>query len=142
MSTATATPAVTQLTVNKFQLANHSGKTKVSYSPPEGPIVVGLPPKTPFTYSGPEGELSFTEEQITRDNTPMGTLWSVVLTQTEGASITFAVLIPPVLGNGSHTIETYAVKARKSASVSAGAVFTYEMEHLKGDAEFIRFFAL
>lgn len=103
---------------------------------------MGLPPKAPFTYSGPEGELSFTEEQITRDNTPMGTLWSVVLTQTEAASTTFAVLIPPVLGNGSHTVGTYAVKARKSASVSAGAVFTYEIEHLKGDAELIRFFAL
>ncbi len=142
MSTATATPAITQLTVNKFQLANHSGKTKVSYSPPEGPIVVGLPAKTPFLYSGPEGEFSFTEAQITRDNTPLGTLWSVVLTQTEADSITFAVLIPPVLGNGSHTIGTYAVKARKSASVSAGAVSTYETEHLKGDAEFVRFFAL
>jgi hypothetical protein len=141
MSTATAAPAATQLTVNKFQLANHSGKTKVSYSPPEGPIVVGVTPKTPFSYSGPEGELSFTEGQITRDNTPLGTLWSVVLTQSATGSTTFAVLIPPVLGNGSHTIGTYAVKARKSASVSAGAVFTYEMEHLKGDAEFVRFFA-
>jgi hypothetical protein len=142
MSTAAAAPAVTELTVNQFQLANHSGKTKVSYAPPQGPIVVGVAPKTPFVYSGPEGELRFTEEQITRDATPMGTLWSVVLTQNEAASITFAVLIPPVLGNGSHTVGTYAVKARKSASVSAGAVFTYEMEHLKGDAEFIRFFAL
>jgi len=141
MSTA-ATTAAPQLSVNKFQLASHSGNTKVSYSPPQGPIVVGLPPKTPFVYSGPEGELSFSEAQITRDDTPMGSIWSVVLTQSEASSTTLALFLPPVIGNGSHTIGTYAVKARRSGSpVIVGAVFTYEVEHLKGDAEFVRFFA-
>jgi len=141
MSTA-ATPAALQLSVNQFQLANHSSNIKVSYSPPEGPIIVGQPAKTPFVYSGPEGELRFSEAQITRDDTPIGTIWSVVLTQSEAGSTTLALVVPPVVGYGSHHIGTYAVKARKSGSpVIVGAVFTYEVEHLKGDAEFVRFLA-
>ena len=141
MSTA-AIPAALELSVNQFQFASHSGNMKVSYSPPQGPIIVGQPPKTPFVYSGPEGELRFSEAQITRDDTPMGTIWSVVLTQSEAGSTTLALVLPPVVGNGSHHIGTYAVKARKSGSpVIVGAVFTYEVEHLKGDAEFVRFLA-
>jgi hypothetical protein len=141
MSTAAA-PAALELSVNKFQLASHSGNTKVTYSPPQGPLVVGQPPKTPFVYSGPEGELSFSEAQITRTETALGTLWSVVLTQSAAGSTTFAVFLPRIVGNGSHTIGTYALKARKSGSpVIVGAELTYEVEHLKGDAECVRFFA-
>jgi hypothetical protein len=141
MSTA-ATPAASQLTVNQFELASHSGNTKVSYSPPQGPLIVGQPPKTPLVYSGPEGELRFGEAQITRDETAMGTFWCVVLTQNEAESITFALLLPPVIGDGSHKVSTYAVKARKSGSpVIVGALFSYEVEHLKGDAGFVRFLA-
>jgi hypothetical protein len=141
MSTA-ATPAALQLSINRFELASHSGAMKVSYSPDQGPIVVEQSPKTPFVYKGPEGELSFTETQITREDTPMGSLWSVVLTQSAAGSTTLSLFLPPIFGNGSHTITTYAVRTHKSGSpVIVGAGLTYEVERLKGDAEFIRFFA-
>jgi hypothetical protein len=140
---AAAIPATPQVSVNQFQLASHSGHTKVTYTPSQGPIEVGQPPKTPFVYHGPEGDLSFREDQITREETAMGSLWSVVLTQTTASSTTFALFLPPISGSESHTISTYAVKARKSGSpVAVGPEFTYEVEHLKGDASFVRLRAL
>jgi len=139
MATATTSIApVSPLTgFNQFQLVSHSGKTKVSYTPDQGPIVVGRPPATPFVYSGPEGEMSFTDNQISWQTTPMGTLLSVVFTpQIALHRKTFSLILPPVAGTGPHSITTYAVETQEVESVKPhGAQLTYQVERFQGMVE-------
>jgi len=146
MSTA-ATPAPRQLaTGNKFEFASHSGNTKVTYFPfAPGPIIAGHTVGASLAYTGPEGDHNFSSPQITQQETPLGTLISVVL-RPEGStgipgSIAFSLFLPPVdMGDSkSQTFTTYAVKTVRKDSVVLlpGPQLTYEVERLHGDAEIV-----
>jgi hypothetical protein len=104
--------------------------------------VAGVPQGSLFIYDGPEGELSFRGSAITKEETAVGAMLSVVLKPNGPAgsgSITFSLFLPPVaIGNNkSETFTTYAVKATnvKPSLLLPGARLHYEVERLKGDAQ-------
>jgi len=147
MSTA-ATPAIPATTTgNAFQFTSHSGHVKVSYNlDPNGPPRQGNPIQAPtLSYNGPEGQLSFSGSQIALADTPMGTLVSVVLKQSDAGTTTFSLFLPPVnvVTGSSQSFNTYAVKTSADNSpVSIGSPLAYDVHPYKGVAETIRFHAL
>ena len=128
---------------NKFDFSTHSGNINVTYYPTApGPIQAGEPQGSLFIYDGPEGELSFRGPAVNKQETPAGTMLSVVLKPNGPAgsgSITFSLFLPPVAigSDKSQTFTTYAVKATDVTPplLLPGARLHYEVERLKGDAQ-------
>jgi hypothetical protein len=146
MSTATtpSAPIDAQLnTGNKFDFSTHSGNINITYYPTApGPIVVGELQGSLFIYDGPEGELSFRGSEVSKQETPVGSMLSVVLKPNGPAgsgSITFALFLPSVAigSDKSQTFTTYAVKATDvtPSLLLPGSRLQYEVERLKGDAQ-------
>jgi hypothetical protein len=146
MSTAAIAtdPIATQLsTGNKFDFFTHSGNVSVTYYPTApGPIVAGELQGSLLIYDGMEGELSFRGSEITKQETPAGTMLSVVVKPNGPAgsgSITFSLFLPPVAigSDKSQTFTTYALKATnvKLPLLLPGTRLDYEVERLKGDAQ-------
>jgi hypothetical protein len=145
MSTATTptTPVAPQLSgFDEFELVNRSSSTKVTYQiTNNGPIIAGQPLDVPLlTYSGPEGQQTFSGSQIMLEDTPMGTLLSVALTPESGTNpTTFSLFLPPIVGAAGkpQNFATYAVKTHPVTSLVAvaGAQLTYEVEHFEGDTK-------
>jgi len=145
MSTAVTPAASSSTNGNTFQFVSRGGHTKVGYTlKPIGPPQAGHPFGGPsLSYEGPEGSFAFHGDQITQDDTRMGTVVSVVLKpQKDGGSMTFSLFVPPVVidGTGTQNFATYAVKTFRPGNFQRpGAQLTYEMERFKGSAEFNRF---
>ena len=146
---STATAAVPQVTTgNMFQFVSHSGPTTITYNlDPSGPLIVGQPRQAPtLSYAGPEGQLNFAGSQISQQDSPMGTLLSVVLkVNNDTGGITFSLFLPTVImGDGqSQPFTTYGVKTyQRGFTVAPGAERTYEVERFKGTAELITLHAL
>jgi len=113
---------------NAFDFVSKSGITKVTYHS-----------NAFLEYTGPEGQLSFRSNQISRQETPSGQLLSVVLKpQFDAGSLTFSLFVPPVnvAASGSRKFTTCGVKARHVGLVrDSGAQIEYEMEHFDGEAK-------
>jgi hypothetical protein len=138
MSTTAA--AAPQTSANEFLLQDHSGKVKATYYPfAPGPLIQGETPGPLFSYSGPEGDLSFRGSQVERQDTPLGQMVSVVLKpQNDTGSVTFSVFLPAVIfGDGSsENFATISVKARTLGFISKpGGQIHYETEHMQGTAK-------
>ena len=147
MST-TATAAVPQVkTGNMFQFVSHSGPTTITYNlDPSGPLIVGHPIQAPaLSYNGPEGQFNFSGEQISQQDSPMGTLVTVVLkVNNDTGGITFSLFLPTVImGDQPQPFTTYGVKTyQRGFVISPGAERTYEVERFKATAELITLRAL
>lgn len=139
---ASPAPAPQPRSANLFELATHSGKTKITYYPfAPGPLIQGRTPGPSFQYDGPEGSLSFQAEQITRQDTPAGQLLSVVLKpQADTGSVAFSLFLPPVTvgTDDSQSFASYGIKTRHAGAVQKpGCQITYEMEHFNGQAKVV-----
>jgi len=148
MST-TATAAIPLVkTGNTFQFVSHSGPTRITYNlDPSGPLIVGHPRQAPtLSYDGPEGQLNFSGEQVSQQDSPMGTLLTVLLKpNNDTGGITFSLFLPTVIVGDEHSqpFTTYGVKTyERGFTVAPGAERSYEVERFKGTAELITLHAL
>jgi hypothetical protein len=148
MSTTTTAP-VTQTAAQAkvvlgtvYNLNNHKKSVEIVYStdrkgPPETNFIVAAT----LTYSGPEGQFKFEAPQIQLQDTPMGTLVSVVLiTEPIGGNTSLSVFLPPIdFGNNdTEKFTTYLVKTkviRHPLPETAGPGMTYDVESLSGVAQ-------
>jgi len=122
-----------------FEFVNNSGSTKVTYyAIAPSPALTQESPRSLLQYVGPEGHWTLIGSQVTLRENALGQLLSVILRPQAGdGSLTFSLLIPPIIvdGNGSQKFTTYAVRARHAdAFVSPGPQITYELECFNGEA--------
>ena len=123
MSTPTTAPAPQPAAPAKvvlgttYEFSNHKKSVQISYNterrtpPPSQAIVAAT-----LTYNGPEGQLKFTGSQIQTQDTPVGTLLSVVLKANEfNGNTNLSIFLPSItFGTNSDMAKfaTYMVKCR------------------------------
>jgi hypothetical protein len=98
------------------------------------------PPDSQLEYDGAEGHLIFRGEDVSQEETILGSIISVILRpDADAGGLDFALILPPVsLGSEAHQeFETIGIKIRSRGRVTkpAGAELTYEVLPLKGVAE-------
>ena len=147
MSTPTTAPiphpVATQVVLGTtYTFSNHKKSVEISYAtdrkgPPPTQFIVAAT----LTYNGPEGQLKFTGSQIQSQDTPLGTLLSVVLKVNPiGGNTNLSIFLPAIsFGNNSTTenFSTYFVKSQVHPHLVAGinnVGMTYDVEPLTGVA--------
>lgn len=125
-----------------YEFSNHKKSVEISYNterrtpPPSLAIEAAT-----LTYNGPEGQLKFTGSQIQTQDTPVGTLLSVVLRTNEfNGNTNLSIFLPSItFGNNSDMVKfsTYMVKSQVHPHLVAGLPtvgMTYQVETLSGMA--------
>jgi hypothetical protein len=125
-----------------YEFSNHKKSVEISYNtdrrttPPSLAIVAAT-----LTYNGPEGQLTFTGSQIQTQDTPVGTLLSVVLKANEfNGNTNLSIFLPSItFGNNSdmEKFSTYMVTSQVHPHLVAGLTtigMTYNVEPLSGIA--------
>jgi hypothetical protein len=148
MSTTTTAPAPQSAAQPKvvlgttYEFSNHKKSVEISYnterkSPPPSLAIEAAT----LTYNGPEGQLEFTGSQIQTQETPVGTLLSVVLRANEfNGNTNLSIFLPSItFGNNSdmEKFSTYMVKSQVHPHPVAGLTtvgMTYDVEPLSGIA--------
>ena len=127
---------------NRFTLSDCDGHTHIVFFPraltPLG--ASESPAGAQFQYDGSEGQLIFHGEDITQEQTILGSLISVTLRpDADAGGIDFALVLPPVNlgGEARQDFKTLGIKARSRGRVinPAGAELSYDVLNLKGIAE-------
>ena len=112
----------------------------VFYPNRPGPILQGEPETGPeLRYKGVEGAFTFFSDRIEIQDSPLGSLISVLLKPNVGAGgLTFTLVLPPV-NMGAKKKETFYTLGIKTTSIgniiADGAQRTYTVLHLKGLAK-------
>jgi hypothetical protein len=123
-------------TANLFELR---GDVRVTYS------TTSFTGKAQLTYSGPEGKLSFTGDEIRSASTALGTEVTVVLDSAPDLhTITFTLLLPAIkLGSDREAkFQTVAIKTTNHTTIAGppvGPEQTYETLELRGVAQSVAF---
>jgi len=125
-----------------YEFSNHKKSVEISYdterrgAPPTLFIVAAT-----LTYNGPEGQLKFTGSQIQTQDTPVGTLLSVVLKANEfNGNTNLSIFLPSITFGTNSDMEkfsTYLVKSQVHPHLVAGLPtvgMTYDVEPLSGIA--------
>ncbi len=136
--TAVIRPTGEDLGANEFTFSGD--RTSITFFPSTpGPIVVGHEGGE-LRYAGPEGTFTFFGQQITRLDSPLGTLITVILkpnNDTGGIDIT--VLVPRAFGVTADSPVTFTTVAIKTTSrgfvASPGVELTYDVLPLLGQAK-------
>jgi hypothetical protein len=116
-----------------FELQGDDG-SRVVYT------TTGIDGSPTFGYRGPEGERSFTGEEIDRLDTDLGNEVTVVLKRVDdGDTTTLTLIVPPVeMGQeGTVEVETYAVVTTQAggfAGPPAGQQYRYAVTAYAGPA--------
>lgn len=127
---------------NRFTLSDCDDRTRIVFFPraltPWG--ASESPADAQLQYDGPEGQLIFQGEDITQEQTILGSLISVTLRpDADAGGIDFALVLPPVnlRGEARQDFETLGIKVRSRGRVinPAGAELSYDVLKLKGVAE-------
>jgi len=137
----TQTPAQPIVLGTVYEFSNHKKSVEISYNtqrhgPPPSLFVI---PAT-LSYSGPEGKLTFEGGNIQSQDSPMGTIISVVLkTDPIGGNTNLSIFLPPLTfgNNDMEKFSTYLVKTkvvRHPLPQTPGTGMTYEVESLTGIA--------
>jgi hypothetical protein len=148
MSTPTTAPvpqpaATTKVVLGTtYDFSNHKKSVEISYNterrgPPPTEFIVAAT----LTYNGPEGQLKFTGSQIQSQDTPLGTLLSVVLKVNEfNGNTNLSIFLPAITFGTTSDMEkfsTYMVKSQVHPHLIAGinsVGMTYDVEPLTGIA--------
>jgi hypothetical protein len=149
MSTLLESPTVQPTAAaNEFTFTHDEGTTEIVFFPNRpGPIVLGQPAIGPeLNYKGPEGSFTFLSDKIDIQNSPLGSLISVILGGIDifGGTerfLRFSLVLPPVnMGEtGKQSFHTIGVKtATTIGGVTDGAQLKYTVVPLKGLAEIVR----
>ena len=125
-----------------YEFSNQKKSVQISYNterrgPPPTLFVIAAN----LTYNGPEGQLTFTGSQIQTQDTPVGTILSVVLKANEfNGNTNLSIFLPSItFGTNSDMAKfsTYLVKSQVHPHLVAGLTtvgMTYEVEALSGIA--------
>jgi hypothetical protein len=125
------------LGANQFTFAGD--RTSITFFPQTpGPIIVGHEGGE-LRYQGPEGDLTFFGQQITRLDSALGTLLTVALpSNPDVGAISVTVLVPTAFGVTSEnpvTFATLAIKTTGRGNINLpGAAPTYDVLPLVGQA--------
>ena len=126
------------LGANEFTFAGD--RTKIAYlTQTPGPIPVGTTVEGRLEYQGPEGDLVFSGNQITRLDSALGTLLTVVLRpNADAGAINITVLVPEAFGvthANPVTFGTIAIKTTSRGFINTpGVELTYDVLPLVGQA--------
>jgi hypothetical protein len=120
-----------------YDLSNNKKSVEISYSterrgPPRTNFIIAAT----LSYNGPEGQLNFAESQIQSQDSPLGTLLSVVLkTDPVAGNTNLSIFLPPISfgNNDTQTFATYLVKSQVIPQ-TPGCGMTYQVESLTGVA--------
>ena len=130
-----------QQEANKFIFTDRHSHTQIVFFPhAPGPLrqgqILGEPE---LEYRGHEGTLTFFGKQIERQESPQGSLLTVVLERSlDAGALTLTLVLPPVnLGNKQQqTFNTVAIKTKSFGILPReGARLTYDVLTLQGVAE-------
>jgi hypothetical protein len=104
-----------------------------------GPIPVGTTDEGRLEYQGPEGDHVFSGNQITRLDSALGTLLTVVLRpNADAGAISITVLVPKAFGvtrENPVTFGTIAIKTTSRGFINTpGMELTYDVLPLVGQA--------
>jgi hypothetical protein len=131
----------TTAVANEYTFTHDEGTTLIVFYPNRpGPILQGEPETGPeLRYKGVEGTFTFFSDRIEIQDSPLGSLISVLLKPNVGAGgLTFTLVLPPV-NMGAKKKETFYTLGIKTTSIgniiAEGAQRTYTVLHLKGLAE-------
>jgi len=127
---------------NRYTFGDDEGARRIVFFPEmlgrlnEGESLAG----SQFEYHGPEGQFIFHGDEISQEQTVLGTLISVVLRpNADAGGVDFALALPPVKleGKAHQEFDTVGIKIRSKGRrmQPAGAELTYEVVKLKGVAE-------
>jgi hypothetical protein len=131
-------PPEGSLGANRFTFTGD--RTSITFFPvAPGPLHVGQEGGR-LVYQGPEGDFTFNGKEITRVDSALGTLLTVVLhVNTDAGGLTITVVVPPAIGvtrNHPVTFATFAVKTSSRGFIlTPGVQFTYTLLPLAGVAE-------
>ena len=123
---------------NEFTFAGD--RTNITYlTQMPGPIPVGTTDEGRLEYQGPEGDLIFSGNQITRLDSALGTLLTVVLRpNVDAGAINITVLVPKAFGvtrENPVTFGTVAIKTTSRGFIDTpGVELTYDVLPLVGQA--------
>ncbi len=126
------------LGANEFTFAGD--RTQMTYlTEMPGPIPVGSSQRGQLGYQGPEGDDVFSGDQITRLDSALGTLLTVVLRpNADAGDIKITVLVPKAFGvrrEDPVTFGTIAIKTTSRGFIDTpGVELTYDVLPLVGQA--------
>ena len=126
------------LGANEFTFAGD--RTTIAYlTQTPGPIPVGTTVEGRLEYQGPEGHHVFSGNQITRLDSALGTLLTVVLRpNADAGAINITVLVPEAFGvtrDSPVTFGTIAIKTTSRGFINTpGVELTYDVLPLVGQA--------
>jgi hypothetical protein len=107
----------------------------------------GFDGKPHFSYQDSHQSLNFTGDEITIEQTALGTLATVTLVRTvDLGDTTFTLLVPGVnlLGATSHVIHTAGITTMHRTTIAGlghGQLTTYHVTRLNGSAALVQFLA-
>jgi len=126
------------LGANEFTFAGD--RTKITYlTQTPGPIQAGTTDQGRLEYQGPEGDHLFSSNQITRLDSALGTLLTVVLRpNADAGDIKITILVPEAFGVTRETPVTFGTIAIKTTGRgfinTPGVELTYDVLPLVGQA--------
>jgi hypothetical protein len=153
MSTSTATQMSTTASVtptdNRFELHDHEHRTTVTLNlDASGPLISGTTPQAPtMQYQGEEGKFTFAGEQLVKQSTALGTMYTVMLNVVPDLrTLYFSLLLPDVIhaaGATSQSFHTIAIKSEKHTSLQGipnvtGGNPTYTVMKMSGNASKVK----
>ena len=126
---------------NRYTLNDCGKTTRILFFPHAfGPLGAPQSRDAQLEYHGPEGELIFRGNDISQEQTALGTVVSVTIKpNADAGGLDFALVLPPVNlgGEAQQDFETIGIRIMSRGRVRepAGAELAYEVLNLKGAAE-------
>jgi hypothetical protein len=126
---------------NRYTFTDSEGMARIIYFPNLAQTL-STPSTTPqLYYSGPEGELTFTHDDIEHCQSRLGQLITVTLVPGVPEQLDFTLILPAIYlaGQLEREFTTIAIKTKSinASSNPAGAALTYEGFALRGIAEVV-----
>jgi hypothetical protein len=124
---------------NRYTLTDSEGITRIVYFPVR-PIALDAQSNNPqLDYRGPEGEWTFTQKDIEKQQSCLGQLITIALPPSREGKLDLTIILPPInlAGQSEREFITIAIKTKcLDASFNpAGAAMTYEGFSLRAVAE-------
>jgi hypothetical protein len=125
---------------NTFTFTDEKGTTQVVFFPEApGPLPKGAHSR--LDYKGPEGNFTFSRDQVASQDSPLGLLITVVLERSiDAGALTFTLALPPVnmAGKKKQTFDTVAIKTKSFGVLPReGARLIDTAIYLEGVAEIV-----
>jgi hypothetical protein len=142
MSQVTATTGLQEQNLGANEFTFSGDRTQITYlAEAPGPVRRGQLGGR-LTYQGIEGDLTFTGEEISLEETSLGTLLTVTLkVDNDAGGLAATVLIPQAIGVTREKPVTFTTMAIKAASrgrrTNPGVALTYTIIPLTGTARIV-----